>query len=229
MLDFMVRGNMTEEEDKKILSDKELQSNVSIFFVAGHETTSTALSFGISLLAKHQDIQEKMRKEIIEILGNEKPNFENIKKVNYVTYFIKETMRHFPPVEFIPPKLTTKDVELEGYHIPKDTLVGGSVFAVHFSKEIYGDPENFRPERWSPEEQLKKKIPSNAWIPFSNGPRICVGNNFSLLEQKIFYVELLSRFKISLVDENVKIRKEPIATFVISHPEKVKIKFSPLK
>jgi cytochrome P450 len=178
-------------------------------------------------LAIKQEIQQKLRDELDSKLKGEKANYKNIQQLDYLMYCIKENMRLYSPVERVPDKIMTKDVELDGYHIPKGTRVGINISAIHQSKKVYGDPENFRPERWSNEEQEKIKIPSSAWIPFSYGSRVCIGNNFSLIEQKLFVCELLQRFKITLVNEKDEIKTAPFKT--IRGPLNIHIKLTPVK
>ena len=98
---------------------------------------------------------------------------------------------------------------------------------IHHSKEIYGDPENFRRERWSNEEQLKRKIPNNCFIPFLIGPRTCIGNNFTLMEQKIFLISILQNFKLSLVNSNEEVLSDP-KKLGLSGPIMLRIKFEDL-
>jgi cytochrome P450 len=142
------------------------------------------------LLSKHQDVQKKLRNEIKKnIYENNKRielNNESTKNIDYLNFVIKESMRLFPPIKSIPPKITTKEVILGDFKLPKGTLVEVNVRLIQRDPEIFDEPDLFKPDRWSEEAQLKKKIPLYSWIPFSQGPRICIGNNFSLMEQRIF-------------------------------------------
>jgi len=139
---------------------------------------------------------------------------------------IKETMRKWPPVAVVPAKVVIKDVTLGDWYIPTGNRVGVNVSPIHHSKEIYGDPENYRPERWLKEEQAKKKIPATAWIPFSAGPRVCIGNNFSIMEQKVFLAELVRRFKFE-AEKNSQVTAEK--SFGLSGPAKMNIKFTSIE
>jgi cytochrome P450 len=223
MLDMMVESNLENEEDEK-LSHKEIIDNIGIFFLAGHETTANALAFGIHCLAKYPEIQSKLRKEIHEKI--DKVSAESIEKLPYLTCFIKEVLRLFPPIASIPAKITSKDTILGDYFIPKDTLVAISVLDIHLNEEFYENPEAFIPERW--DKDAPKKIPHHAWIPFSSGSRVCIGNNFSMMEQKIFFTELLMKFELSLVDKTKTIEVSDI-TSLIQSPKELKIKFERLK
>jgi cytochrome P450 len=223
MLDMMVESNLENEEDEK-LSHKEIIDNIGIFFLAGHETTANALAFGIHCLAKYPVIQSKLRKEIHEKIQN--VTAESIEKLPYLTCFIKEVLRVFPPIASIPAKITSKDTVLGDYFIPKGTLVGISVLDIHMNEEFYYSPEEFIPERW--EKDAPKKIPHHAWVPFSGGSRVCIGNNFSMMEQKIFFTELLMKYEVSLVDKTKEIEVSNISALIQS-PQDLKIKFERLK
>jgi len=222
-LEYLVEANLAEDSETR-MSDLELRDNIMIFFIAGHETTSTALSFAITVLAKNPEIQEKLRKEVVAF-GNEEMSIENISKLEYLNGFVKENMRIHPPVQLIPTKTSNEDSQLGDWFIPKGARIAVNIYAIHHSKEVYGDPENFRPERWSKESLSTHPIPNSAWIPFSAGARVCIGNNFSLLEQKVFLMDLVKRFKITSLD-NVKIGTEK--GFGLSGPLKSLMKFESL-
>eukprot|EP01080_Neovahlkampfia_damariscottae_P004388 gene4388-7763_t len=177
VVDFMVDSNLNDLDNK--LSDIELRDTVAVLFVAGHETTTAALSFGALLLAKHQNIQQKARNEIRNILGDKPLSYELIKKLKYIPSIVKETLRMYPSAINLPPKQAQKDVEIHGYKIPKGTNIWIAVYGMHHSSKVYDDPEEFKPERWLED----KKIPINSWIPFGFGPRQCLGNTFTLTEQ----------------------------------------------
>lgn len=223
MLEFMVQANQDEDQE---MTDQELRDNIMVFFLAGHETTSIALSYAIYLLASNPSIQDKLRKEVTMNIGDQEITYESVNKCEYLLGFIKESMRVFPPLTNIPQKLATKDTQLGDWFIPKGTRIGIDLYTIHHSKELYGDPENVRPERWSREEQAKHKIPASAWLPFSAGSRVCLGNIFSLLEQKVFLIELVRNFQL----ENLsKMKIRPEKGFGLSTPRKMDIRFIPLK
>ena len=177
-------------------------------------------------MAKYENIQEKARKEIKEIIGSKKLTYELIKQLKYIPSIIKETMRMFPSACNLPPKQTTKDVIINGYSIPKGTNIWIAVYGIHHSSKIYENPEEFKPERWL-DESKEKKIPINAWLPFGSGPRQCLGNTFTLTEQCVFFTELLMNFKISLVNhknENIEFIQDA-NKFILNGPKKIPIHF----
>jgi cytochrome P450 len=212
LLDMMIQS------EEGIFDNKILRDNCSVFFVAGHETTASALGFALYTIAKDQRVQDKIVAEIEQVTGmKESPTYEQINSMEYLSCVIKEYMRLYPSIGSIPMKMAAKDTELCGYFIPKGTMITMDTYSLHHSEKVYGPTvEEFRPERWQREEA--KSIHKFAYMPFSAGQRVCVGNNFSLLEQKIFLVRLLQRFSISL-EKGYKLsfNKEHIA---VNHPEK---------
>eukprot|EP01080_Neovahlkampfia_damariscottae_P005827 gene5827-9650_t len=212
MLDFMVKSTFEDEN----MTLEELKSNIFAFFVAGHETTATTLSFIIQLLAKHQDVQDKARKEILNICPDEKDlDYAITKKFDYILMIIKETLRLFPPASVINRKIG-KDVDISGFKAQKGKLAIVNVFSLHRNDKVYKNPEEFRPERW-----VEDDIPSYAWIPFSIGSRVCVGNNFSLAEQKFFLSALLRRYKFTLVDDG-DVVESPVSFLITALERKIK-------
>jgi len=177
---------------------KKIRDNLFIFFIAGHETTSTTLQYILYNLAKYPDIQEKLREEIIEVFPQE-IDPEKIKGLTNIDNIINETMRIFTPVGFLSNRCNKEDRILGDYHIPKDSYVTINIYLMHKNAEVWGDDvEEFKPERWdslTKEQRLSFK-------PFGGGPRICIGNTFSLFEQKIFICSLLKKFRFGLTEDS---------------------------
>jgi cytochrome P450 len=125
LLDFMIQGWKEGE-----MTEEQLESNVFIFFLAGHETTAKSLTWILHLLAKNPEIQEKARKEVKEILGDKECTYEDISTFDYLSKIIKEGLRLYSPASEVT-RITTKDTELEGYKIPKGTRISVSIFGIH--------------------------------------------------------------------------------------------------
>jgi len=183
------------------LTNAQLRDNILLLFVAGHDTTANALSWGLYYMAKYPEIQEKVRAEVRKILGDKVPDATNVKDLDYTEMFIKEVLRFRPPVANIGTRRAVADVQIGQYLIPKNTYIGLSIYSVHFLKEFWNEPEKFDPERFSVENS-KGRHPF-AYIPFSLGRRQCIGNNFSTLEQKIFYAILLQKYSVSISSDCV--------------------------
>jgi cytochrome P450 len=136
-------------------------------------------------------VQQQLVEEIDSVCGRDKtPTYEQINSMEYLNDVIRETMRLYSPVGGLTPKIVAEDTEICGYHVPEGTLITVALWSVHHSEVYYGPTVNeFRPERWQGEEG--KNIPTFAHVPFSAGARVCIGNNFSLVEQRLFLVKLL--------------------------------------
>ncbi|KAL5283720.1 hypothetical protein ACFFRR_006159 [Megaselia abdita] len=182
------------EENRLTLN--EISAQAFLFFVAGFETTSATLGFLFYHLALDQEMQDKARAEVNEVLKkcNGKLEYENIKDLVYLDMLFNETLRMYPPVPIYMRKaindfkIPDTDITLEagkGVMIP--------VYAIQHDPEIFPEPEKFIPERFTPEEVANRH--PMAFIPFGEGPRICIGLRFAKMQAYVGLVELLSKFK----------------------------------
>jgi cytochrome P450 len=165
--------DMMLDSENGAFDNKVLRDNCVVFFIAGHETTASALGFALYVLSKHQHVKKKLLEEIEQVIGmDSEPTYEQICSMEYLSCVIKECMRLYPSIPFIPPRLAAKDTELCGFHIPKGTMVSMSTYSLHHSEKVYGpDVEEFRPERWEGEEG--QNIHKFAFMAFSAG-KVCL-------------------------------------------------------
>ncbi|KAL9647838.1 hypothetical protein ABK040_008113 [Willaertia magna] len=199
LLDLMIESNL----DGDRFSDTELRDNVLIFFVAGHDTTQVALSLLMYSLASTPDVQQKLYEEINKAFPDPTKSIstpEEIEKLHSLKYLecaLKENLRLYPPVGVTPERYVNKTEIIDGVKVPKGSYVSAVIHAIHHNPEYWGeDVEQFKPERFL--DDYEKKAPHGAWMPFGFAARTCIGNQFSLLEQKIYTVHLLQQFKIEL-------------------------------
>jgi len=205
------------------MSENDVRDNISLFFLAGHETTSNALAWAVGMLASHPEVQEKARKEVFEKTPNGL-DFESTKNIEYIDWIIHETMRMHPPIPVLRAKRNTKEVLLGDWKIPENSLVQIDLVSMLHNPQIWGDPEVFRPERWSPSNLTKEQ--RTLWMPFSYGPRICLGMNFSILEQKIFLSTLLREFsKFQFAKDGRAVESAASNIFHSPDSKKLKIQF----
>jgi len=193
LIELMYENNLPEQA---------VRDNLSTFFIAGHETTSNSLGWLLSILASQPDIQQKARQEILDKIPEE-VTFDSIKELPYIDGLIKEGLRIFPPIGSVTGRFAVKDSVVGHVKFPAGTHIDLNLIAMANDPKIWGDPDIVRPERWFSENITKKQ--RTAWMPFSNGPRICIGMNFSLMEQKIFLVYLLKRYQQVKLAPNGKI------------------------
>ncbi|KAH8354877.1 hypothetical protein KR093_000189 [Drosophila rubida] len=185
------------------LSFEELAAQAFIFFVAGFETSSTTMGFALYELALHQDIQDKLRAEIRQVLGkhNNEFSYENIKEMKLLEQVVMETLRMYPiATEHL--RRTNARYEVPGY--PQHYLPAGAqliipVYSIHHDPEYYPEPEQFRPERFT--DQAIQERPSCAFIPFGQGPRICIGMRFGRIKVAVGLIALLRHFRFSFAAE----------------------------
>lgn len=180
----------------------EMAAESFIFYSGGFETSSTSLTFCLYELALHQEIQQKLRKEVQEGLkGNdEKVSYDFLLGCKYLDMVIKETLRKYPIVSGMLRKCTKE------YKIPDTNLVipeGCSVllptYAIHHDPDFYPEPSKFDPERFSPENSEKRN--PITFLAFGEGPRACIGLRFGMLQMKIALVKLMTNFEIKVCDK----------------------------
>ncbi|XP_076173237.1 putative cytochrome P450 6a20 [Ptiloglossa arizonensis] len=188
--------------DKKVTPNKltmlEASAQAFVFYLAGFETSSTTVTFCLYELAKHQEIQQKVRDEIQTMI--EKHGGLTYNALNDMTYLqkvISETLRKYPAVVVLN-RICTNETKLDSTNvcIPKGTPVIIPVFGLHLDSNIYPDPEKFDPERFS-EENIKSRHPY-AYLPFGEGPRICIGLRFGLIQVKVAIISALQKNKVKL-------------------------------
>jgi len=184
----------SEKNNEEGLSRVELISNIFGLFIAGHETTATALSAVSNLMRAYPDLQEKLFLEMNEHIGTEKvPTLEELEKLTYLNQFLEESLRLYVS-GILPTRKATEDIVYKDIIIPKGVTVGINISAIHENPNYWENPEEFDPDRFSVEN--KKGRNNFAYMPFSLGPRQCIGNTFSLIEQKLFVVRLLQKFRV---------------------------------
>ncbi|XP_036143421.1 uncharacterized protein LOC105839490 [Monomorium pharaonis] len=194
-LDLLLDQNA---KDDAPLTDDELRAQVDTFMFEGHDTTAVAITWALFLLGNNLEHQEKVHEELKEVFGDsEKPaSLKELSQLNYLDRVIKETLRIFPSVPLISRKLT-EDIKLDKYTIPKDSTVVLGLMLTHRNSKIWPDPIKFDPDRFLPENS-KHRHPY-AYVPFSAGPRNCIGQKFALLEEKIVLIAILRKWRVKSV------------------------------
>ncbi|XP_035945045.1 cytochrome P450 4F3-like isoform X1 [Halichoerus grypus] len=216
-LDFIDVLLLTKDEDGKQLSDEDIRAEADTFMfeaqrcksgcLSGHDTTASGLSWVLYNLAKHPEYQERCRQEVQELLGDREPQeieWDDLAQLPFLTMCIKESLRLHPPVTVIA-RCCTQDIRLpDGRVIPKGVTCLINIFATHHNPSVWPDPEVYNPFRFDP-ENIKKRSPL-AFIPFSAGPRNCIGKTFAMTEMKVVLALTLLRFRV-LPNEEEPCRK----------------------
>lgn len=155
-------------------------------------------------------MEARVLQEIVNtgITHTEFPTVEQISNLKYMHQCIKETLRKYPPVRMLG-KYCKKDCVVPGgYQVHADTHVAVHLYAMHHNAKVYPNPEEYDPERFSPEEEQKRS--RFAWLPFSTGPRACIGMAFALQEAKVVLSMLLHRFKFTYGKRDLPIKRQSI-------------------
>ncbi|CAI9169620.1 unnamed protein product [Rangifer tarandus platyrhynchus] len=196
-LDFIDVLLLTKDEDGKGLSDEDIRAEADTFMFEGHDTTASGLSWILYNLAKHPEYQERCRQEVQELLRDREPKeieWDDLAQLPFLTMCIKESLRLHPPVSAIS-RRCTQDTELpDGRVIPKGVICLISIFGTHHNPSVWPDPEVFDPFRFDP-ENIKGRS-AVAFVPFSAGPRNCIGQTFAMTEMKVVLALTLLRFRV---------------------------------
>ncbi|TGZ44697.1 Cytochrome P450 4C1 [Temnothorax longispinosus] len=222
-LDLLLDQNA---KDDTPLTDDELRAQVDTFMFEGHDTTAVAMTWALFLLGNNLEQQEKVHEELDEIFGDSDTpaSVKELSQLKYLERVIKETLRLFPSVPFITRKLT-ENVKLDNYTLPKGISVTLAILLAHRNPKVWPDPMKFDPDRFLPENS-KDRNPY-AYVPFSAGPRNCIGQRFALLEEKIMLAAILRKWRIKSVKTFDTI--EYGGTLILRPCEEVLIHFTPKK
>ncbi|ORY07247.1 cytochrome P450 [Basidiobolus meristosporus CBS 931.73] len=199
LLGFML--NARDKATGQKLPDEVIRDQVVTFLIAGHETTSNTLAWCLYNLARHPAALKKVLQELanIGIADDELPTIAQVSGMKYLSQVLKETLRMYPPLASLQ-KFCIKDCKLPfGYAIEKGTVAQINIYSLHHNPNIWKDPEVFNPDRFTSVEESKRSRYS--WLPFSTGPRACIGMQFALQEAKIILAMLLKKFEFILPDD----------------------------
>jgi cytochrome P450 len=183
-------------------SDDDILGHLTNFMSAGHETSSVTLTWALHTLCLQPTIQARLRNEITaRIPAHQQPTAADLESLHYMDLFVKEALRCFSPSVLVPRTPARPGVTICNTEIPVGTILLINPQAIHFNPTIWGpDVQFFNPDRHSPDHPSAKQYPKSrdpyALESFSNGPRICIGKSFALLEIKSVLVELLRRFEV---------------------------------
>lgn len=189
------------------MPDEQVRNEVMTFMFGGHETVASGLAWSLYLLSKHPVVARRMRDELTAVLDGRDPALEDVGKLEYGAQVVKESLRLYPPVWLIS-RTPVEDDEVGGFLIPKGSMVLLSAFIAHRHPDFWDNPEGFDPDRFTPERSEGR--PRHAWIPFSGGPRKCIGDYFGQLEMQIVLSMILARFRVELVPGHQVIPKPGI-------------------
>ena len=178
----------------------ELRDNLGAMLGAGTETTAVALAWAWYLLAKNPEAECALRREVDSVLGARLPTFDDLAKLVYTRMVIDETLRLYPPAVAIS-RTAMGDDEVCGFRIRSGSTVLTSQWVTHRSALYWEEPEKFDPQRFAPERSQGRH--HYAYYPFGGGPRMCIGDRFSLMEQTLALAMTAQRFRVRIEEEVV--------------------------
>nr|QST15028.1 CYP4BY4 protein [Diaphanosoma celebensis] len=181
------------------LSDDDIREEVDTTMFAGHDTTASAMTWFLHCISKHPEEQQKIFDEVDAVFGHsDRPcTTHDMTQLKYLECCIKEALRLYPSVPGIMRNLTD-DVEIGGYTLPAGASVAIVIYGMHHSPKVYPDPEEYKPERFLPENSVGR--PPYAFIPFSAGPRNCIGQKYAMMEIKVVLSTVMRHFRFSSAD-----------------------------
>jgi cytochrome P450 len=197
-----------DEETGAGMTDRQLRDEVMTMLLAGHETTSLALSWTYYLLSQHSDVERTIADEVDRVIGDARPGFAHVDRLVCTRRVIDESLRLYPPAWGFSRQALADD-EIGGYRVPKGSLVFLIPFVIHRRPKLWPDPTRFDPDRFSPARESAR--PRFAYIPFGAGPRGCIGNQFALVEAQLIVATVAQRFRVELAPDQ-DVRPEPLIT-----------------
>jgi cytochrome P450 len=184
-------------EDTGMLTDERLRDQMVTIIFAGHDTTTTSLTFACWALANNPEVKARFQAEVDRLDGP--PTADDVADLEVTDRVVTETLRLYPPVYALP-RVTTEPVVMDGYRIPSPRRVVLPFRQIQRDERFFEDPDEFRPSRW--DGDLRSELHNFAYAPFGGGPRICIGREFALLEAKLALATIGQQFDLYWLGEN---------------------------
>lgn len=221
MLDLL----LSSKHKDNLIDDRGIQEEVDTFTYEAHDTTALALQFIFLLLANHRNVQNLIYQEMCEVLEDlhKKPTYTDLQNFKYMERVIKECLRLYPSVPLISRTLGQSLTTTSGYYLPKETSVIIHIYDIHHDPKFFPNPETFDPDRFLPENSTNRH--PFAYLPFSAGPRNCIGQKFAMLELKATICAVLANFILEPVDTPESIVL--ITDIVLRTKDEIKVRFIP--
>jgi cytochrome P450 len=197
-----------DEDGQGQLTDEQVRDEAMTIFIAGHETTANALTWTWSLLSAYPEAKHKLWQELDHVLQGAPPTLDQLSQLIYTEMIIKEAMRLYPPAWIIT-REPTRDTVVGGYRFVKDSFVMISPYVTHRDPRFFESPFTFKPERFEPVRA--RELPRDAYLPFGDGPHVCIGNAFAMMEAKIVLATVAQQFDLELA-AGQEVEPEPLIT-----------------
>ncbi|NEQ39842.1 MAG: cytochrome P450 [Okeania sp. SIO3I5] len=192
--DILTLMLLAEDEAGQGMTNQEIRDELMTMLVAGHETTATALSWALYWVHKQPEVYQKLMQELATLEADIDPM--SIFRLPYLTAVCQETLRIYPVAMLTLPRVPTKSVELQGYHVEAGTIIQGSIYLTHQREDLYPEPKKFKPERF-----LERKFSAYEYLPFGGGTRRCLGMALANFEMRLVLATLMSNFEMALAED----------------------------
>lgn len=189
------------------LNDKQIRDELFTTYLAGHETSASALAWTFYLISQHPDVERKLHEEVDRVLSGRLPTIDDIAKLSYTNMVFSEAMRIYPPVWTLGRRPEGEDFTLGDYVIPNKSMILISPYLAHHDERFWPDPEKFDPERFRPEEEAKRH--KFSYFPFAKGNRKCLGESLAWMEGVAILSAIAQYWRLKFV-EGHPIEMEPL-------------------
>jgi cytochrome P450 len=198
---------------------EELIDQIGVFFLAGHETTASSLTWAFFILSRQPETVARLRAEIAAIAGEGPIRVEHAKRLVYTRNVFRETMRLYPPLTFLP-RVATKTAKIGPRTVTRGTMVMIAPWAIHRHETLWAAPDRFDPDRFSP-ERAEDAVPGS-YIPFGLGPRVCIGAAFATIEATLILARLIRRYDVETLEPE---RVRPVARLTVRPEHEIMARF----
>ena len=206
LLDMLM--DVRDEDTGEGMDNEQLKDEVMTIFMAGHETTAVALAYAFLAICENPDVDERLKKEADTIALSNQDILSSIREQEYTGQIIHEVLRLYPPAWVVSRRAIEED-EVGGFYVPPKTDILMSPFAIQRNPDIWENPEKFDPCRF--EKEKMKAMHRYAYFPFGGGPRLCIGDQFALMEMQVALPLIRKRYKFRKQD-SYKLELEPLIT-----------------
>lgn len=193
LIAHLLAANTNRDEDS--LTREQIRNEIIVLFMAGHETTANSLAWAWYLVSQSPEVEQKLHAELDEVLDGRTPDFSDISKLTYTRAIFDEAVRLYPPVPIMS-RQASEDDTIRKKHIPKGSLMLVVPWLLHRHKKHWDQPDSFIPERFLADYPTKHD--KFAYLPFSAGPRVCLGKSFGIIESVLSIAILAQHFRLTL-------------------------------
>jgi len=176
---------------------EELIDQLGVFFLAGHETTASSLTWAFFILSQRPDVVARLRAEVAQVVGDGPVRLEHTKRLPTVRNVFREVLRLYPPITFLP-RVAARDTAIGDRRVPRGTMLMIAPWSIHRHERLWPAPDRFDPDRFLPEREAAQA--PGSYLPFGAGPRVCVGAAFATIETALILARLVRRFDFAASD-----------------------------